>query len=112
MTISGLGRHDEAVKLKKAGVSYAETGRGWGITRERVRQIATGNPKRDTPSLDSKPVLTISEAALLLGVHTNTVRRWSNQGILRAYRISDRGDRRFRREDIDRFLRGIRGGEQ
>ena len=46
------------------------------------------------------PMLTVSDVALLLSVHINTVRRWSNQGILRAYRVGSRGDRRFRREDI------------
>jgi len=50
------------------------------------------------------PMLTASDVARLLNVHLNTVRRWSNQGILRAYRIGSRGDRRFRQEDIDHFL--------
>lgn len=49
-------------------------------------------------------MLTISEVAHLLNVHINTVRRWSNQGILKSYRIGSRGDRRFRQEDIDSFL--------
>jgi len=47
------------------------------------------------------PMLTTSEVARVLNVHINTVRRWSNQGILKAYRIGSRGDRRFRREDVD-----------
>ena len=50
------------------------------------------------------PMLTVREVAQLLHVHTNTVRRWSDRGIIRVYRISRRGDRRFRREDIARFL--------
>lgn len=50
------------------------------------------------------PMLTTSEVARLLSVHINTVRRWSNQGILRAYRIGSRGDRRFRKEDINNFF--------
>ena len=50
------------------------------------------------------PMLTTSDVAHLLNVHINTVRRWSNQGILRSYRIGSRGDRRFRREDIASFL--------
>jgi len=50
------------------------------------------------------PMLTTSDVAHLLSVHINTVRRWSNQGILRAYRIGSRGDRRFRQEDIAIFL--------
>jgi excisionase family DNA binding protein len=57
-------------------------------------------------AIDKKidPMLTASDVARLLNVHLNTVRRWSNQGILRAYRIGSRGDRRFRQEDIDYFL--------
>jgi len=52
-------------------------------------------------------MLTIAETAYLLSVHINTVRRWSNQGVLKSYRIGNRGDRRFRREDIDDFLAGL-----
>ena len=49
-------------------------------------------------------MLTTTGVARLLNVHINTVRRWSNRGILRAYRIGPRGDRRFKREEIDSFL--------
>ena len=49
-------------------------------------------------------MLTTSDVAHLLNVHINTVRRWSNQGILVTYRIGSRGDRRFHREDITSFL--------
>ena len=45
-------------------------------------------------------MLTVREASQLLRVHMNTLRRWSDQGIIRAYRIGPRGDRRFRMEDI------------
>ena len=53
---------------------------------------------------DINGMLTISEVAQLLNVHINTVRRWSNQGTLKSYRIGSRGDRRFRQEDIASFL--------
>jgi excisionase family DNA binding protein len=49
-------------------------------------------------------MLTPREVAELLHVHTNTLRRWSDKGIVVAYRISPRGDRRYRLHDIDRFL--------
>jgi excisionase family DNA binding protein len=49
-------------------------------------------------------MMTASELANLLNVHINTVRRWSNRGILKVYRIGPRGDRRFSKEDIDSFL--------
>ena len=50
------------------------------------------------------PMLKVSDVARLLSVHINTVRRWSNQGMLKAYRVGARGDRRFRQEDITNFL--------
>lgn len=45
-------------------------------------------------------MLTVREVSQLLHVHTNTLRRWSDQGIVKAYRIGPRGDRRFKPEDI------------
>ncbi len=50
------------------------------------------------------PMLTTSEVARILNLHINTIRRWSNQGILKAYRIGFRGDRRFKIEDINNFI--------
>lgn len=49
-------------------------------------------------------LLTVREVAELLHIHNNTVRRWSDEGLLKSYRISRRGDRRFKKEDINRFL--------
>ena len=50
--------------------------------------------------------LTVGQAADLLNVHTNTVRRWAQQGVLNAYRIGTRRDRRFRRSDVEGLLKG------
>jgi excisionase family DNA binding protein len=49
-------------------------------------------------------LLTVREVASRLNIHINTVRNWNNQGILKSFRIGPRGDRRFRKEDIDKFL--------
>jgi excisionase family DNA binding protein len=49
-------------------------------------------------------MLTVKEVAELLHVHPNTLRRWSKDGRIRAYRIAPRGDRRFKQEEIVRFL--------
>jgi len=54
-------------------------------------------------------MLTVREVARLLHVHPNTLRRWSNKGMIRAYRITPRGDRRFKREEIARFLAELNG---
>jgi excisionase family DNA binding protein len=96
-------RRGEVVELRESGLSYAEIGRRSGISRERARQIASEKtmakkrPDRSNPDA----LLTISEVAELLNVHINTVRRWSNWGILKARRIGRRRDRRFRREDVE-----------
>ena len=52
----------------------------------------------------TEPMLTVREVAAMLHVHVNTVRRWSNRGLLKAYQINRRGDRRFRQEDVALFL--------
>jgi len=57
-----------------------------------------------TKSKEIASLLTTSDVARLLNIHINTVRRWSNEGKLRAYRIGSRGDRRFQQEDINVFL--------
>ena len=51
-------------------------------------------------SYETGGMLTIREVSQLLHVHSNTVRRWSEQGFIKAYRIGPRGDRRFRVEDV------------
>jgi len=56
------------------------------------------------PSDELKPMLTVKDVAHLLHIHVNTARRWSDQGIIKSYRITRRGDRRFRREDIIHYL--------
>jgi len=48
--------------------------------------------------------LTVRQAAKRLGVHPATLRRWANQGMLRAMRTPG-GHRRFAAEDIERFQR-------
>jgi excisionase family DNA binding protein len=50
------------------------------------------------------PMLTVKDVARILNIHVNTARRWSDQGIIKSYRITRRGDRRFRQEDITHFL--------
>ena len=49
-------------------------------------------------------MLTVGEVARLLHVHPNTLRRWSNKGRIKSYRINPRGDRRYRLRDIQGFL--------
>lgn len=97
-----MDRRAEIIRLKETGLTYIQIGRIFGISKERARQIIKGNPCIKPRS--SQVMLTTSEVASIIGVHTNTVRRWSGRGVLRTYRIGSRGDRRFRREDIESFI--------
>lgn len=49
-------------------------------------------------------LLRIKEAADMLGVNPETLRRWDNEGKLVAVKVSKRGDRRYQKEDIDKFI--------
>ena len=49
-------------------------------------------------------LMTLDEAAAYLGVAKITLRRWTRKGDLPCVRIGKRGDRRFRREDLDAYI--------
>jgi excisionase family DNA binding protein len=49
-------------------------------------------------------MLTVREVAHRLHVHPSTLRRWSNQGLITAYRITPRGDRRYKLQTVTIFL--------
>ncbi len=49
-------------------------------------------------------LLTISEAAALINVHPETLRRWDREGTLVALKVNDRGDRRYRESDLLEFM--------
>lgn len=48
--------------------------------------------------------LTIAEAAAFLRVSETSLRRWTNSGQLRCYRVGGRRERRFLREDLLAFM--------
>ena len=49
-------------------------------------------------------MLTVRQVADFLQVSICSVRRWSDRGTLKFYRVGSRGDRRYQREDVLRFL--------
>lgn len=49
-------------------------------------------------------LLTIRQAAEVLNVHVETLRRWDKQGKLKAIRVNERGDRRYKPEDIKKVI--------
>lgn len=49
-------------------------------------------------------LLTLKETCEILKVHPNTLRQWDKKGILKAIRFGVRGDRRYKKEEIIKFL--------
>lgn len=54
-------------------------------------------------------LLTIKEAALFLHVSEMSLRRWTNAGKLKCYRVGGKNERRFTRQDLECFLRISKG---
>ena len=55
--------------------------------------------------IDPTPVLVpVGEASQILHVHPNTLRKWSDLGLIPSYRIGQRRDRRFALSDLLAFL--------
>lgn len=53
---------------------------------------------------DGQEYLTIAEAAAFLRVSESSLRRWTNSGKLRCFRVGGRHERRFLREDLVAFM--------
>ncbi|NMB56558.1 MerR family transcriptional regulator [Candidatus Beckwithbacteria bacterium] len=57
-------------------------------------------------SKDELPkLLTIRQAAEILNVHIETLRRWDISGKLKAIKINKRGDRRYKPEDLEKLMK-------
>jgi excisionase family DNA binding protein len=77
----------------------------WEIIEKTGRtqtKIVENHNKKAKPN--QTVMLTVSEAAEYLGLHINTVRRWSQTGMLKSYRLGTGRHRRFLREDLEHFL--------
>ena len=49
-------------------------------------------------------LISLQEACDILKCHPNTLRQWDNKGILVAVRFGERKDRRYKKDDIMKFL--------
>lgn len=67
----------------------------------------SSNPKKPlqrATSVDLPELLTLEEASAYLKCHPNTLRQWDRKGILPAIRIGERKARRYKKEDLEKFL--------
>lgn len=80
----------EFIECRQCGVAYG------------VQQVHSSMLKSASQSL-AKPkpeLISVGEAARLLNVHANTLRRWTQDNVVRAYRVGNRHDRRYKREEV------------
>jgi excisionase family DNA binding protein len=54
-------------------------------------------------------LLSVTEAAALLGVSAKTLRKWSDEGIIIPARLPGRGDRRFTKDEVTRVRAQVLG---
>ncbi|HJN87897.1 MAG: helix-turn-helix domain-containing protein [Dehalococcoidia bacterium] len=65
---------------------------------------AINNGNGFQPTESNGALLTVTQVADFLHAHPHSVRRWADSGLLHCYRIGFRADRRFKPEDIEKFL--------
>jgi excisionase family DNA binding protein len=61
----------------------------------------------ESMEITTKKLLTVKEAALMLGVTTLTLRNWDNKGKLQASRHPFNNYRVYKRDDIEKLLTEI-----
>lgn len=54
--------------------------------------------------LEIPELLTLQEACEFLKKHPNTLRKWDQQGVLKAVRMGPRGDRMYKKEEILKLI--------
>jgi excisionase family DNA binding protein len=103
--------NERLASLRNKGLTYREIGQILGVSKQRIADVLS--PNRNTDALSAKNrqlagsdgLLSATDAARILGVHPNTIRRWSDDGLIHAYRVGKRSDRRFSRADLENFLK-------
>ena len=61
--------------------------------------------KKQNLSFDDLPeLMTLDEVSRILRVSKITLKRWGKKGKLPAIRINSRGDRRYKKQEVMRFL--------
>jgi excisionase family DNA binding protein len=102
--------NERLVTLRNEGLTYQEIGQILGLSRQRVAEILAPNRRINSVSVNGRQsaspheLLSSTDAAIFLGVHPNTLRRWSDDGIIHAYRFGKRLDRKFCKTDLEKFL--------
>ena len=114
---------DKVMALHEGGLSNAEIARTIGVSRQRVWDVLRPRESEQLPNLsaststrsasekaEDKP-MSIASVAAALGVHPNTVRRWSDRGTIPCFRLGTRQDRRFEPKRVVEIMYSVRQGD-
>lgn len=74
------------------------------ISPKPTESIVEPEPPKEPTDILSQPILTIRELSQYLKVSMLTLKRWEAKGKIKSIRINSRGDRRYLKEEIQRFL--------
>jgi hypothetical protein len=101
---------DRIIALHKRGLANIEIAQMVGVSRQYVWDVL--RPKENTrghsisaavssasPKAQTSP-MSIAGVAAILGLHPNTVRRYSDEGLIPCFRLGPRQDRRFEPQRI------------
>ncbi|OGK64976.1 hypothetical protein A2313_02845 [Candidatus Roizmanbacteria bacterium RIFOXYB2_FULL_41_10] len=67
--------------------------------------MSENTKQKQNLSFDDLPeLLTLEEVSQILRVSKITLKRWGKKGKLPAIRINSRGDRRYKKQEVMRFL--------
>ena len=61
--------------------------------------------------MKQKKIVGITEAARVLAVHPNTLRKWADEGLVPHIKLPS-GYRRFSRTELERFQRSLQVGDE
>ena len=70
-----------------------------------MQTMSENTKEKQNLSFDDLPeLLTLDEVSRILRVSKITLKRWGKKGKLPAIRINSRGDRRYKKQEVMRFL--------
>jgi excisionase family DNA binding protein len=101
--------------MRQRGMSYSEIGSELGVSGQWVWQALhtksnSASKKKEIIQAQQylRPMLTTREVELFLGISENSVRRKTDDGKIRCYRLGNRGVLRFDKDEVERILKKSR----